>query len=111
LLALSSGEMAADCIHEAFETNDFSGAQLGKFGPQFSAGMEAVRKLVYAFYTKEFSFAKFLKEFPECRQPIIHILSGNVFRENVSSLFGPLGTHCELPEDRKIEEQALLQLS
>ena len=70
-LALKSGEMAADTINEALEKEDFSAAQLGRFGTDFVAGMEAIRKLVYAFYTKDFSFAKFLKRFPECQQGIV----------------------------------------
>ena len=55
-LALKSGEMAADVIIEAFQKEDFSEAQLGSFGPAFVDGMEAFRKLVYAFYTKEIQF-------------------------------------------------------
>jgi len=104
LLALTSGEMAAEAIHEGLGKADLSATQLGKFGDEFAAGMEAIRKLVYAFYTKEFSFAKFLQEFPDCRKNIIHILIGNVFRENVSELFGPLGMRCELPEYRKLQQ-------
>jgi flavin-dependent dehydrogenase len=104
LLALSSGEMAGEAIHEAFQIDNFSGAQLGKFGQKFAAGMEAVRKLVYAFYTRGFSFAEFLKQYPNCRQDIIHILSGNVFRKDVSGLFGPLSTACDMPEERILQE-------
>ena len=48
-LALKSGEMAADAIAEAFAKEDFSAAQLGGFGPELVRGMEAVRKMVYAF--------------------------------------------------------------
>ncbi len=98
-LALKSGEMAADAINEALEKEDFSAAQLGCFGPDFVAGMEAIRKLVYAFYTKDFSFARFLKRFPECQQGIVDILSGNVYRTDVTGIFGPMAEMCHLPED------------
>lgn len=100
LLAFKSGEMAADAINEAFEKNDFSAEQLGHFGPKFAAGMEAVRKLVYAFYTREFSFSKFLQRFPECKQGVIDILSGNFFTKDVSGIFEPMGQMCPLPEER-----------
>lgn len=86
-LALKSGEMAADAINDAFEKNEFTGSQLGKFYSEYMSGMEAIRKLVYAFYTKEFSFAHFLKKHPECRKDIINILVGNVYREQVNGLF------------------------
>ena len=98
-LALKSGEMAADAINDAFEKDDFSGERLGKFGPEYVEGMEAFRKLVYAFYAQEFSFARFLKAHPECQQGIIDILSGNVFTKDVSTIFPPMAKMCPLPED------------
>jgi flavin-dependent dehydrogenase len=101
-LALASGEMAADAIHEAFVKNDFSAGQLGKFGPRFVAGMEAIRKIVYAFYTRDFSFARFLKQFPDSRQHIINLLSGNIFRTGFDGVFQAMSTMCELPEDRRL---------
>ena len=102
-LALKSGEMAADTIREALEKNDFSSTQLGKFGSKYIAGMEAVRKLVYAFYSKNFSFSKFLKQFPDCREELINILIGNVFREEVDGIFNSMGQMCELPKDRGLK--------
>ena len=98
-LALKSGEMAADAINDAFEKEDFSGERLGQFGPEYVEGMEAFRKLVYAFYAKEFSFARFLKAHPECQQGIIDILSGNVFTKDVNTIFVPMAKMCQLPED------------
>ena len=96
-LALKSGEMAADAIIEAFRKNDFSEAQLGSFGPAFVDGMEAFRKLVYAFYTKEFSFARFLSEYPEHQGGIVDILSGDVFRKDVTHIFPAMAEMCPLP--------------
>lgn len=86
-LALKSGEMAADAINEAFEKNDFSGDQLGNFKDEYLRGVASIRKLVYAFYSKEFSFARFLKKYPDCRKDIINILVGNVYREDVTGMF------------------------
>ena len=101
-LALKSGEMAADAINEALEKEDFSVEQLDSFGADFVAGMEAIRKLVYAFYTKDFSFGRFLKRFPECQQGIVDILSGNVYRKDVTGIFGPMAEMCSLPEDMRL---------
>jgi len=86
-LALKSGEMAADSINAAFDKNDFSGKQLGAFADEYLKGMEAIRKLVYAFYSKEFSFAHFLKKYPDSRRYIVDILVGNVYQKDVSPLF------------------------
>ena len=98
-LALKSGEMAADVIIEAFHKNDFSEAQLGSFGPVFVKGMEAFRKLVYAFYTKEFSFARFLSEYPEHQGGIVDILSGDVFRKDVTHIFPAMAEMCPFPPE------------
>ena len=98
-LALKSGEMAADVIIEAFHKNDFSEAQLGSFGPAFVKGMEAFRKLVYAFYTKEFSFARFLSEYPEHQGGIVDILSGDVFRKDVTHIFPAMSEMCPFPPE------------
>ena len=97
-LALKSGELAADAINEAFERNDFSANQLGKFAPDLLKGMESIRKLVYAFYSPDFSFATFLKRFPERKNEIVDILIGNVFTGNIDGLFDDMGEMCEFPQ-------------
>ena len=49
MLALKSGVMAGDAIHEAIEVNDFSPARFADYGRQLREGIENMRKLVYAF--------------------------------------------------------------
>src|SRR5262249_37449048 len=50
LLALRSGEMAADAIVEGLATNDTSAAQLGKWGAVFNEGVDRMRRLVCEYY-------------------------------------------------------------
>ena len=90
LLGLQGAEFVAEGIEKAFATNDFSAAVLGAHGPRFVEGMEAVRRLVYAFYASEFSFKKFLKAHPGSRDMIVHLLTGNVFRVSVAPLLEQL---------------------
>ncbi|HEX7185923.1 MAG TPA: NAD(P)/FAD-dependent oxidoreductase [Thermoanaerobaculia bacterium] len=97
-LALKSGELAADSIHEALAAGDLSGARLGEHGPRFAAGMEAMRKLVYAFYEQDFSFAKFLSRFPQHRLSIIHLLVGDLFHPT-DDLFADMAEMVRLPAD------------
>jgi flavin-dependent dehydrogenase len=97
-LALKSGEYAADAILEGLANQDLSAAQLGKYGQEYLDGMETFRKLVYAFYDREFSFGDFLREHPECREAVVHLLIGNVYRESIDPLFEPLASYCELPK-------------
>ena len=97
LLALKGGEMAADAILDSLERGDLSGERLGRFGLEFTEGMEALRRLVYAYYAEGFSFAKFLKAHPHCRRDIIMLLTGNVYREPLGDLFERLGEMVDLP--------------
>ena len=90
LLALKSAEFAADAIIAAFATGDFSAASLGRFGPRYVAGMEALRRVVHAFYARDFSFSRFLRRYPGLRDEVIHALTGNVFRRPVSGLLQAL---------------------
>jgi len=92
-LALQSGEMAADAILDALTAGDLSGSRLGAFQERYLAGLRALRKLVYAFYDKDFSFARFLKRFPECRQSVVEVLVGNVYRKDVSGLMRALDAY------------------
>ncbi|HSR68342.1 MAG TPA: NAD(P)/FAD-dependent oxidoreductase [Acidobacteriota bacterium] len=105
-LALKSGECAADAIHRALESGDLSGQRLGDFGDEFKRAMDAVKKLVFAFYTKDFSFAKFLREYPHNRQPLVDLLVGNIYGKDFSNFFRDLSTMCPLPETAPEERQA-----
>jgi len=87
MLALKSGEMAADAIHEALEADDPSAARLGTFGPLFLHGVSLMRNLVYAFYDRNFSFGEFMKKHPEQHDNLVRLLIGDVFNDEVSSIF------------------------
>ncbi|MBI4604048.1 MAG: tryptophan 7-halogenase [Planctomycetes bacterium] len=102
-LALKSGELAADAIVEALRAGDLSGARLSAWGPRLAAGMEALRKLVHAFYTPGFSFATFVNQHPEHRPKLIQLLIGDVFREPVREIFESMKELCELPEEMPLE--------
>ncbi len=97
-LALKSGELAADAIHEALAAGDISRVALSSFEPELRAGVKALRKLVYAFYDPDFHFAKFLQQHPDCRGQLIDLLMGNVFRKPVDELMAALDQWVTLPE-------------
>jgi hypothetical protein len=103
-LALKSGEMAADAIDEAFDKNDFSGSQLGKWGDELAGGMSVVRKLVYAFYTPTFSFGKFVKMHPEHKDDITAVLVGEVFRPEAGAVFEPMKEMAPIPDSIPLEK-------
>ncbi len=97
-LALKGGEMAADSILDAFAADDFSAARLGAHGTELVAGIDALRKLVYAYYDPDFSIAEFLKRYPRQEENLVHLLIGNVYREDVSELLSCMDEFRELPK-------------
>ena len=102
-LALKSAELAADAVIGGLADGDLSGTRLGRFGPDYVAGMEAMRKLVYAYYDPNFSFAEFLKKYPECREGLVDLLVGNVFlKPEVHETLEKMGTMVTLPDARTL---------
>lgn len=97
LLALKMAELAADAIHDAFNHDDFSAARLGQYQAKLDRGIESMRKLVYAFYNEGFSFSGFLRKYPEERTHIINLLIGDVFKEGIDSIYGPMSEFAEIP--------------
>lgn len=97
LLALKMAELAADAIHDAFRHDDFSAERLGQFQSKLDRGIESMRKLVYAFYNEGFSFAQFLRKYPEHRVSIINLLIGDVFKDGVDEVYGPMSDFAEIP--------------
>jgi flavin-dependent dehydrogenase len=97
LLACKMAELAADAIHDAFKHDDFTQPRLGQFQGKLDKGIESMRKLVYAFYNEGFSFSQFLKKNPEQRTNIINLLIGDVFKEGVDEVYGPMSDFAEIP--------------
>lgn len=89
LLALKSGELAADAIVEGLGRDDTSGEQLGTWGPGFTEGLERMRRLVCAYYDG-FNFGKFVKNHPDLRGAITDLLIGDLFTDRVDAVWAPM---------------------
>lgn len=89
LLALRSGEMAADAICEGLEKGDTSAEQLGKWGPGFNQGVDRMRRLVCEYYGG-FSFGKFVRSFPHLQGTVTDLLIGDLFTDRVDAVWGPM---------------------
>jgi flavin-dependent dehydrogenase len=89
LLALRSGEMAADAIVEGIRSGDVSAAQLGKWGPAFNRGVDRMRRLVCEFYDG-FSFGRFVKSYPHLQGTVTDLLIGDLFTDRVDKVWQPL---------------------
>jgi flavin-dependent dehydrogenase len=101
LLALKSGELAADAICEGFDSGDLSAEQLGKWGPAFNVGIDRMRRLVCEYYDG-FNFGKFIRQYPDLRGTVTDLLIGDLFTDRVDKVWGPLET--QYPEGKKAPE-------
>jgi flavin-dependent dehydrogenase len=89
LLALKSGELAADAIADGLERGDTSEAQLGRWGPGFNEGVDRMRRLVCEYY-EGFSFGRFVRDYPHLRNTITDLLIGDLFTDRVDQVWGPM---------------------
>jgi flavin-dependent dehydrogenase len=89
LLALKSGELAADAIVEGLQSGDVSAEQLGKWGPLFNQGVDRMRRLVCEFYDG-FSFGKFVRTYPDLRGTVTDLLIGDLFTDRVDRVWKSL---------------------
>ena len=89
LLALKSGELAADAIIDGLHRGDTSGAQLGAWGDNFNQGVDRMRRLVCEYYDG-FSFGNFVKNYPELRNTVTDLLIGDLFTDKVDKVWQPM---------------------
>jgi flavin-dependent dehydrogenase len=89
LLALKSGELAADAIAEGLASGDLSAAKLGQWGPGFNRGVDRMRRLVCEYYDG-FSFGNFVRTFPHMKGLITDLLIGDLFTDRVDAVWEPM---------------------
>lgn len=98
-LALKSGEMAADAVDAALAAGDVSGERFTEYGERLCHGIENMRKLVYAFYDKDFSFARMLRAYPQHRGRLTDSLIGDLFEPDFRELHAAISEFAELPPE------------
>ncbi len=89
LLALYSGQLAADAVAEGLAAGDTSAAQLGKWGAGFNDGVDRMRRLVCEYYSG-FSFGEFVRNYPDLRGTITDLLIGDLFTGRVDKVWRPM---------------------
>jgi flavin-dependent dehydrogenase len=89
LLALKSGQLAADAVSEGLAKGDTSAAQLGSWAPGFARGMDRMRRLVSEFYNG-FSFGRFVKAYPQYKGHLTDLLIGDLFKDSVDEVIAPM---------------------
>lgn len=89
LLALKSGELAADAIVDGLKKGDTCKDQLGSWEDEYVIGMNRMRKLVYAYYDN-LNFGKFIKQYPQYRGDLTDLLIGDLFEERLDDILGSI---------------------
>jgi flavin-dependent dehydrogenase len=97
MLALKSGVMAADAVHEAIVARDFSPARFANYAATLRQGIENMRKLIYAFYNPNFSFKDVIMKYPDVAGDITDCLSGDV-NKDLSRLWKCIEEFAPIPE-------------
>ena len=103
MLALKSGVLAADAIDAGFNRGDLSCASFTEYARTLRAGIENMRKLVYAFYDPKFSFRELTDKYPEAAGAVTDCLSGDV-NKDFSQLWQQIEEFVPLPEVLDIGE-------
>ena len=89
LLALKSGELAADAVADGLAKGDVSAARLARWRPTFDEGVNRMRRLVCEYYDG-FSFGQFVRAYPDLRGTVTDLLIGDLFTERVDKVWEPM---------------------
>jgi flavin-dependent dehydrogenase len=103
MLALKSGVLAGDAVHDALQAGDLSPERFADYGRMLRTGIENMRKLVYAFYDQEFSFRSLTDKYPDSAGEITDCLSGDV-NKDFSLLWSRISEFVSLPEAMPVGE-------
>ena len=95
--ALRGGELVADAVDAALTAGDYSAQRFNDYADEMCSGMEAMRRLVYAFYDHGFSFADLMKEHPELSPDLTDCLIGNLSRD-FEPLFKAVSKFAAVPD-------------
>jgi flavin-dependent dehydrogenase len=98
MLALKSGQLAAEAVHTGLIAGDLSPGRFAGYGRSIREGVENMRKLVYAFYDPNFSFSEVIKAHPDAGGLITDCLSGDV-NKDFTQLWEWIREFVPLPDD------------
>jgi flavin-dependent dehydrogenase len=106
MLALKSGQLAGETVHDGLIDGDLSSARFAHYGVFMRQGVENMRKLVYAFYDPNFSFRDVINRHPDAAGQITDCLSGDV-NKDFSQLWTWIREFVPLPDDLPYGEPLL----
>ena len=98
MLALKSGMLSADAVHEALVAGDVSAQRFTGYSDAMRQGIENMRKLIYAFYDPAITFRNVTDKYPEMKDQITDALSGDV-NKDFTELFSRFAEVTEMPDE------------
>lgn len=96
-LALQMGVMAAETIDQALTDNDVRAWRFCEYGKKSCNAIEAMRALVYAFYSPDFSFGSIIRKYPDLRADLTDCLIGDL-QKDFDPLFSAIAEFADIPE-------------
>ncbi|MES2707722.1 MAG: NAD(P)/FAD-dependent oxidoreductase [Verrucomicrobiota bacterium] len=97
MMALKSGVLAGDAVHEALQAGDCSPVRFTAYSDLMRESVENLRRLIYAFYAPDFSFAELITRFPEAADAVTACLAGDL-NQDYSELWACIREFAHLPE-------------
>ena len=94
--ALQGGIMAGEATERALRAGDVSATRFEDYADQSRQGIEAMRRLVHAFYDADFNFGTFLKAHPDMRGDVTDVLIGDLCRD-FDPLFEAMADFADIP--------------
>ena len=88
--------LAADAVSAAIQANDYYPSRFEGYASTLREGIENMRKLVYAFYTPNFSFRDLTDKHPDLVGEVTDCLSGDV-NKNFSRLWAAVAEFAPIP--------------
>jgi flavin-dependent dehydrogenase len=95
--ALKGGELVADAVEQALKKGDVSAAQFTDYGDTFCRYIELMRRFVYIFYDKDFSFRPLFKKYPDVAADVTDCLIGNLDKD-FSGMFQAMQEFAQIPK-------------
>jgi flavin-dependent dehydrogenase len=99
-LAVKSAEMAADAASEALQQQggNLTAAHFADYGDRLCSAVETMRKVVYAFYDPNFSFADLVRSHRDLQGDLTDCLIGDLVDRDFGALFEAMKNFASLPE-------------